>query len=158
MNLSIHTAPDVRPLPWHRTQWAKRWGFARRNRSNQSRAPWSDDAFLNSTGYVPNSARTTLACLRSIVSTSHDPQALPTGWCADAKRRSAQPPPLVSDSRVFSSWQKWKRPTNELPPLSATASDAWQHPAQTRKRHISHQPLGSALSCLPCCLGEEGIH
>src|SRR5262249_13777092 len=39
MNLSIHTAPDVRPLPWHKTQWAKRCGFARRNRANQSRAP-----------------------------------------------------------------------------------------------------------------------
>jgi hypothetical protein len=39
MNLSIHTAPDVRPLPWHKTQWAKRCGFARRNRSNQSRPP-----------------------------------------------------------------------------------------------------------------------
>src|SRR5262245_49661866 len=38
-NLSIHTAPDVRPLPWHKTQWAKRCGFARRNRSNQSRPP-----------------------------------------------------------------------------------------------------------------------
>src|SRR5215813_10423650 len=38
-NLSIHTAPDVRPLPWHSTQCAKRIGFARRNRANQSRAP-----------------------------------------------------------------------------------------------------------------------
>ena len=39
VNLSIHTAPDVRPLPWHRGQWARRLGFARRNRSNQSLAP-----------------------------------------------------------------------------------------------------------------------
>jgi len=39
MNLSIHTAPDVRPLPWHRGQWAKSLGVARRSRSNQSRAP-----------------------------------------------------------------------------------------------------------------------
>jgi hypothetical protein len=27
VNLSIHTAPDVRPLPWHRGQWTKRCGF-----------------------------------------------------------------------------------------------------------------------------------
>ena len=30
VNLSIHTAPDVRPLPWQSCQWAKRRGFARR--------------------------------------------------------------------------------------------------------------------------------
>jgi hypothetical protein len=29
VNLSIHTAPDVRPLPWHSGQWAKSVGFAR---------------------------------------------------------------------------------------------------------------------------------
>jgi len=34
MNLSIHTAPDVRPHPWHSCQWAKGVGFARRSRSN----------------------------------------------------------------------------------------------------------------------------
>ena len=39
VNLSIHTAPIVRPLPWHNDQWAKSFGFARRNRSNQSLAP-----------------------------------------------------------------------------------------------------------------------
>src|SRR6202043_1575542 len=39
VNLSIHTAPDVRPFPWQSCQWAKSVGFARRNRSNQSRAP-----------------------------------------------------------------------------------------------------------------------
>ena len=39
VNLSIHTAPDVRPLPWHSGQWAKSAGFARRSRSNQSLAP-----------------------------------------------------------------------------------------------------------------------
>jgi hypothetical protein len=39
VNLSIHTAPDVRPLPWHSGQWAKSVGFARRSRSNQSLAP-----------------------------------------------------------------------------------------------------------------------
>src|SRR5712692_4664505 len=39
VNLSIHTAPDVRPLPWHRDQWARSLGFDRRNRSNQSLAP-----------------------------------------------------------------------------------------------------------------------
>src|SRR5664279_4819208 len=39
VNLSIHTAPDVRPLPWHSGQWAKSVGFARRSRSNQCLAP-----------------------------------------------------------------------------------------------------------------------
>ena len=39
VNLSIHTAPDVRPLPWHSGQWAKSVGVARRSRSNQSLAP-----------------------------------------------------------------------------------------------------------------------
>ena len=39
VNLSIHTAPIVRPLPWHNDQWAKSFGFARWNRSNQSLAP-----------------------------------------------------------------------------------------------------------------------
>src|SRR6266446_5543265 len=39
VNLSIHTAPDVRPFPWQSRQWAKSVGFARRSRSNQSRAP-----------------------------------------------------------------------------------------------------------------------
>ena len=39
VNLSIHTAPDVRPLPWHSGQWTKSAGFARRSRSNQSLAP-----------------------------------------------------------------------------------------------------------------------
>src|SRR5438132_9228975 len=39
VNLSIHTAPDVRPFPWHSCQWAKSVGFTRRSRSNQSRAP-----------------------------------------------------------------------------------------------------------------------
>ena len=39
VNLSIHTAPDVRPFPWQSCQWAKSIGFARRSRSNQSRAP-----------------------------------------------------------------------------------------------------------------------
>jgi hypothetical protein len=39
VNLSIHTAPDVRPFPWQSCQWAKSAGFARRSRSNQSRAP-----------------------------------------------------------------------------------------------------------------------
>src|SRR5262249_14047042 len=39
VNLSIHTAPDVRPLPRHSCQWANRVGFARRSPSNQSRAP-----------------------------------------------------------------------------------------------------------------------
>src|SRR2546421_9526991 len=35
VNLSIHTAPDVRPFPWQSCQWAKSVGFTRRNRSNQ---------------------------------------------------------------------------------------------------------------------------
>src|ERR1700716_509898 len=39
VNLSIHTAPDVRPFPWQSRQWAKSVGFTRRSRSNQSRAP-----------------------------------------------------------------------------------------------------------------------
>src|SRR5215475_5457296 len=39
MTVSSHTAPDVQPLPWHRTQCAKRCRFARRKLSNQSRAP-----------------------------------------------------------------------------------------------------------------------
>jgi len=39
VNLSIHTAPDVRPFPWQSRQWAKSVGLARRSRSNQSRAP-----------------------------------------------------------------------------------------------------------------------
>src|SRR3954465_14668545 len=39
VNLSIHTAPDVGPFPWQSRQWAKRVGFTRRSRSNQSRAP-----------------------------------------------------------------------------------------------------------------------
>ena len=39
VNLSIHTAPDVRPLPWHSGQCAKRCGCARRSRSNQSLPP-----------------------------------------------------------------------------------------------------------------------
>jgi hypothetical protein len=39
VNLSIHTAPDVRPFPWQSRQWAKSVGCARRSRSNQSRAP-----------------------------------------------------------------------------------------------------------------------
>jgi hypothetical protein len=39
VNLSIHTAPDVRPVPWQSCQWAKSVGFTRRSRSNQSRAP-----------------------------------------------------------------------------------------------------------------------
>ena len=39
VNLSIHTAPDVRPFPWQSCQWAKSVGFTRRSRSNQSRAP-----------------------------------------------------------------------------------------------------------------------
>src|SRR4029077_3689136 len=39
VNLSIHSAPDVRPFPWQSCQWAKSVGFARRSRSNQSRAP-----------------------------------------------------------------------------------------------------------------------
>jgi hypothetical protein len=29
MNLSIHTAPDVRPLPWHSTQCTNRCRFVR---------------------------------------------------------------------------------------------------------------------------------
>src|SRR6516162_10697881 len=28
VNLSIHTAPDVRPFPWQSCQWAKSVGFA----------------------------------------------------------------------------------------------------------------------------------
>src|SRR6202049_4732401 len=39
VNLSIHTAPDVRPFPWQRRHWAKSDGLTRRRRSNQSRAP-----------------------------------------------------------------------------------------------------------------------
>src|SRR6516165_9119755 len=39
VNLSVHTAPDVRPFPWQSCQWAKSVGFTRRSRSNQSRAP-----------------------------------------------------------------------------------------------------------------------
>src|SRR5207253_7919763 len=39
VNLSIHTAPVVRPLPWHSCQWANRVGFVRRSHANQSRAP-----------------------------------------------------------------------------------------------------------------------
>jgi hypothetical protein len=39
VNLSIHTAPDVRPFPWQSCQWANSVGFTRRSRSNQSRAP-----------------------------------------------------------------------------------------------------------------------
>jgi hypothetical protein len=39
VNLSIHTAPIVRPFPWHSDQWARSLGFARRSRSNQSLAP-----------------------------------------------------------------------------------------------------------------------
>jgi hypothetical protein len=39
VNLSIHTAPDVRPFPWQSCQCAKSVGFTRRSRSNQSRAP-----------------------------------------------------------------------------------------------------------------------
>src|ERR1700731_2317308 len=39
VNLSIHTAPDVRPFPWQSCQWAKSVGFTRRSQSNQSRAP-----------------------------------------------------------------------------------------------------------------------
>src|SRR5208337_3998666 len=39
MTLSSHTAPDVRPFPWHSGQWAKSLGFARRSRANQSLAP-----------------------------------------------------------------------------------------------------------------------
>src|SRR5579862_7761843 len=39
MTLSSHTAPDVRPLPWHKDQWAKSVGLARRSRANQSLPP-----------------------------------------------------------------------------------------------------------------------
>jgi hypothetical protein len=38
VNLSVHTAPDVRPLPYSRHQWAKRRGFSRITRASQSRA------------------------------------------------------------------------------------------------------------------------
>src|SRR5262245_17984390 len=44
-NLSIHTAPDVRPLPWHKTQWAKRCGLPG-GTGQTNRVPlWSDGAF-----------------------------------------------------------------------------------------------------------------
>jgi len=42
VNLSIHTAPIVRPLPWYNDRWAKSFGFALQNRSNQALAPCSD--------------------------------------------------------------------------------------------------------------------
>src|SRR5712664_476082 len=38
VNLSIHTAPDVRRLTCRKRQWAKRFGSARTTRANQSRA------------------------------------------------------------------------------------------------------------------------
>jgi hypothetical protein len=38
VNLWFHTAPIVRPLPWPNDQCTKSFGFARRNRSNQSLA------------------------------------------------------------------------------------------------------------------------
>src|SRR5207244_7376691 len=40
VNLSIHTAPDVRLLTCRKRQWAKRFGSARTTRANQSRAPF----------------------------------------------------------------------------------------------------------------------
>src|SRR6267378_3218174 len=40
VNLSIHTAPDVRRLTFRKRQWAKRFGSARTTRANQSRAPF----------------------------------------------------------------------------------------------------------------------
>jgi hypothetical protein len=40
VNLSIHTASDVRPLTCRNSQWAKRLGLARTTRANQSRAPF----------------------------------------------------------------------------------------------------------------------
>src|SRR5437667_10958041 len=39
VNLSIHTAPDVRLLTCRKRQWAKRFGSARTTRASQSRAP-----------------------------------------------------------------------------------------------------------------------
>ena len=39
LNLSIHTAPDVRPPTCRNLQWTKRFGLMRTTRSNQSRAP-----------------------------------------------------------------------------------------------------------------------
>ena len=47
VNLSIHTAPDARPFPWHSCQCAKSVGFVRRSRSNQSRAPLVVDPASN---------------------------------------------------------------------------------------------------------------
>jgi len=40
LNLSVHTAPDVRPLTCSTRQCANRAGFARCIRANQSRAPF----------------------------------------------------------------------------------------------------------------------
>ncbi len=40
VNLSVHTAPDVRSLTHRKAQWAKRLGVARMTRANQSRAPF----------------------------------------------------------------------------------------------------------------------
>jgi MFS family permease len=40
VNLSVHTAPDVRSLTRRKAQWAKRLGVARMTRANQSRAPF----------------------------------------------------------------------------------------------------------------------
>src|SRR6266849_552351 len=40
VNLSIHTAPDVRLWTCRKHQWAKRLGCARTTRANQSRAPF----------------------------------------------------------------------------------------------------------------------
>jgi hypothetical protein len=56
VNLSIHTAPYVRPLPWHSGQWAKSVGFARRSRSNQSLAPLESLVELRA-AYMPDAAR-----------------------------------------------------------------------------------------------------
>ena len=44
VNLSIYTAPDVRPLPWHSGQWAKSAGFcAAQPIEPVPRAPLADD-------------------------------------------------------------------------------------------------------------------
>src|ERR1700730_9661014 len=40
VNLSIHTAPDLRRLTCRKRKWAKRFGSARTTRANQSRAPF----------------------------------------------------------------------------------------------------------------------
>src|SRR3954464_5546615 len=40
VNLSIHTAPDVRPLTCRNPQWTKRFGLLRTTRVNHSLAPF----------------------------------------------------------------------------------------------------------------------